>query len=73
MLTDAFDGKMVYAMKVILSYYERKQDRILSDYLYYLSIPLMVHKLIIFLNRYRKLSEIHIILCTLQSIWLDST
>jgi len=41
MLGEAFDGKMIYTMKVVLSYYERKQDRILSDYLYYLAIPLI--------------------------------
>jgi len=41
MLGEAFDGKMIYTMKVILSYFERKQDRILSDYLYYLAIPVI--------------------------------
>lgn len=37
-----FDGGMIYCMKTILSYYEIKKDRILSDYLYLLCIPLMV-------------------------------
>ena len=46
MQDEAFDGKMIFAMKVILSYFERKQDRILSDYLFYVSIPLMVKLLI---------------------------
>jgi hypothetical protein len=38
-----FDGSMTYAMKTILSYYELKRDRILSDYLYMLAIPLIVN------------------------------
>ena len=33
---------MVYAMKTILSYFEKQRDRILSDYLYVLCIPLIV-------------------------------
>lgn len=37
-----FDGSMMFAMKTILSYYEIKRDRILSDYLYILSMPLLV-------------------------------
>ncbi|KAL4499016.1 hypothetical protein ABPG72_016918 [Tetrahymena utriculariae] len=37
-----FDGGMIYCMKTILSYYEIKKDRILSDYLYLLCIPLMI-------------------------------
>mmetsp|Transcript_15881 Transcript_15881/g.13472 ORF Transcript_15881/g.13472 Transcript_15881/m.13472 type:complete len:106 (+) Transcript_15881:634-951(+) len=41
MQDEAFDSKMIYSMKVILSYFERKQDRIISDYLYYICIPLM--------------------------------
>lgn len=42
---DDFDGSMMFAMKTILSYYEKKTDRILADYLYMLSIPLVVKKL----------------------------
>ena len=38
---DTFDGTMIFAMKTILSYYEHKQDRILTDYLYLLCIPLV--------------------------------
>ena len=37
-----FDGSMIFCAKTILSYYEIKKDRILSDYLYMLIIPLMV-------------------------------
>lgn len=36
-----FDGGMIFCMKTILSYYEVKKDRILSDYLFLLCIPLM--------------------------------
>lgn len=32
---------MIFAMKTILSYFEVKKDRILSDYLYLISIPLI--------------------------------
>lgn len=39
---EEFDGSMVFCMKTILSYYEKKKDRILSDYLYQLCIPLVV-------------------------------
>jgi hypothetical protein len=42
MQEEAFDAKMIYTMKVILSYFERRQDRILSDYLFYIAIPLIV-------------------------------
>lgn len=38
---DQFDGQMLFAMKTILSYYEVKNDRILTDYLYLLAIPLV--------------------------------
>jgi hypothetical protein len=33
---------MIFCMKTMLSYYEKKMDRILSDYMYFLAIPLMV-------------------------------
>lgn len=68
MLTQAFDGKMIFTMKVILSYFERKQDRILSDYLYYLCIPLIVtNSLLLTLTfLYRKPLEIPTLSCTLQ-------
>ena len=36
-----FDGTMVFCMKTILSYFEKQRDRILSDYLYILCIPLV--------------------------------
>lgn len=39
---EEFDGSMIFCMKTVLSYYEKKKDRILADYLYYLSIPLIV-------------------------------
>jgi hypothetical protein len=42
---DEFDGTMVYCMKTILSYFEKQRDRILSDYLYVLCIPLVVRSL----------------------------
>ena len=69
MLGQAFDGKMIFTMKVILSYFERKQDRILSDYLYYLCIPLIVKdlKLFILIIILRKPLETLIISCILQS------
>lgn len=38
---DEFDGTMIFAMKTILSYYEVKQDRILTDYLYLICVPLV--------------------------------
>ena len=38
---DQFDGTMIFAMKTILSYYEVRQDRILTDYLYLIAIPLV--------------------------------
>lgn len=38
---EEFDGSMMFAMKTILSYYEKQTDRILSDYLYMLAIPLV--------------------------------
>lgn len=38
-----FDGGMIYCMKTILSYYEVKRDRILSDYLFLICIPMMVN------------------------------
>lgn len=38
---EEFDGSMMFALKTILSYYEKKTDRILSDYLYMLGIPLV--------------------------------
>lgn len=40
-IPDDFDGTMIFAMKTILSYYEVKQDRILTDYLYLIAIPLV--------------------------------
>jgi Ni/Fe-hydrogenase subunit HybB-like protein len=39
---EEFDGSMMFAMKTVLSYYEVKRDRILSDYLYILALPLLV-------------------------------
>lgn len=36
-----FDAGMVFCLKSVLSYYERSTDRILSDYLYYIAIPLI--------------------------------
>ena len=39
---EEFDGSMIYCMKTVLSYYEKKKDRILADYLYHLAIPLIV-------------------------------
>lgn len=39
---EEFDGSMIFCMKTLLSYYEKKKDRILSDYLYHLAIPLIV-------------------------------
>lgn len=38
---DTFDGNMIFAMKTILSFYEMRQDRVLTDYLYLLCIPLV--------------------------------
>ena len=38
---EEFDGSMLFAMKILLSYYEKKMDRILADYLYMLAIPLV--------------------------------
>ncbi|EGR32032.1 hypothetical protein IMG5_098680 [Ichthyophthirius multifiliis] len=38
---ETFDGSMIFCAKTILSYYEVRKDRILSDYLYMLVIPLM--------------------------------
>ena len=38
---EEFDGSMLLAMKILLSYYEKKMDRVLSDYLYMLAIPLI--------------------------------
>lgn len=38
---DDFDGSMLFAMKTILSYYEVKRDRILTDYLYLIALPLV--------------------------------
>jgi hypothetical protein len=32
---------MLFALKTILSYYEVKKDRVLSDYLYLIAIPLI--------------------------------
>lgn len=32
---------MVFCMKTILSFYEKKKDRVISDYLYFLCIPLV--------------------------------
>lgn len=32
---------MLFALKTILSYYEVKRDRVLSDYLYLIAIPLV--------------------------------
>jgi hypothetical protein len=42
MAVEDFDGSMLFAMKSILSYYEVVRDRILSDYLYLLCMPLVV-------------------------------
>lgn len=39
---DDFSGSMLYCLKTILSYYEKKKERILSDYLFYIGIPLMI-------------------------------
>jgi len=39
---EEFDSSMIFAMKTILSFYEVVKDRILSDYLYMLCIPLVV-------------------------------
>ena len=44
MIPEEFDGSMMFAMKTILSYYEVKRDRIISDYLYILCMPLLVIK-----------------------------
>jgi hypothetical protein len=41
MKPDEFDGSMLFAMKTILSYYEVKKDRVLTDYLFLLTIPLV--------------------------------
>ena len=38
---EEFDGSMLLAMKILLSYYEKKMDRVLADYLYMLAIPLI--------------------------------
>ena len=38
---DTFDGNMIFAMKTILSFYELRQDRVLTDYLYLICITLM--------------------------------
>ena len=32
---------MIFAMKTVLSYYEVKKDRILTDYLYLIAIPII--------------------------------
>lgn len=39
---EIFDAGMIQCMKQILSYYEKKTNRILSDYHYLLSIPLVI-------------------------------
>ncbi len=46
---EEFDGSMIFCMKTLLSYYEKKRDRILSDYLYQLAIPLIVKILYLYL------------------------
>jgi len=33
---------MLFCLKTILSYYEKKKERILSDYLFYIGIPLLI-------------------------------
>ena len=38
---EQFDGSMIFAMKTVLSYYEVRRDRILSDYLFRICIPLI--------------------------------
>lgn len=38
---DEFDGSMLFAMKTVLSYYEVKKDRVLTDYLFLIAIPLI--------------------------------
>jgi hypothetical protein len=38
---EEFDGTMIFAMKTILSYYEVRKDRILTDYLYLTALPLV--------------------------------
>lgn len=43
MLTDGFDSKTMNIMRIILSYYEKKTDRILPDYLYLIAMPLLVN------------------------------
>jgi len=40
--TEVFDAAMIQCMKTILSYYERKQDRIISDYHYMICMPLII-------------------------------
>ena len=47
---DEFNGAMVFCMKTILSYFEKVRDRILSDYLYILCIPVVVTKFPIIFN-----------------------
>ena len=37
-----FDATMIQCMKTILSYHEKKTDRILSDYHYLLCMPLII-------------------------------
>lgn len=39
---DMFDAMMLQCMKTILSYHEKKQDRILSEYHYMLIMPLII-------------------------------
>ena len=40
--TNLFDVTMIQCMKTILSYYEKKTDKILSDYNYMIAIPIIV-------------------------------
>ena len=45
MLSDGFDSKTMNIMRIVLSYYEKKTDRILPDYLYLIAMPLLVNDL----------------------------
>lgn len=40
--TEVFDAAMIQCMKTILSYYEKKTDKILSDFHYMLAMPIIV-------------------------------
>ena len=39
--SEEFDGSMLLAIKILLSYYENKMDQVFADYLYMLAIPLI--------------------------------